>query len=581
MAFLAVSFLPGLLPQSFGQSTSGTETLVVDMASNTGSVWGGCWTGSHQHYTNDSNWALMARHQLGLSWGARYSITVTYYAGQSSYASCTNNGVTTSSYHSWWGSMRITGWSYVSCLTPGDPSGLTATPTGSTTATLSWTRGANSAHPYIQFDWWLHNNSTTAIVQNGTSSSSSVSVSGLTAGTVYYFRVRTRINAGTCNGTVSSTVQSAPFVTVPPDPTSVSASPATAICSGTSVQLTAHGADGTVYWYSGSCGGTFVGTSNPITVSPTVTTTYFARNYASSTFSAGCASRTVTVNALPSASVSGSATILDNASHTVTGASAANGTIAWSHNGAGSLTAHTTLSPTYNAVATDAGKTVTLTLTVTSTTGCGTATASFPLTIRGTPAMLAILTQPVGGQAGKQLATTPVIQIRDTNDNPLNDASNAVTVAIVSGSGGSLGGTTTVTASGGTASFADLTMGGSTGTGYTLRFSSAGLASVDAGSLNLLPGDPSQIEILHAPATTVAGQWIRSANAEPPTVQLRDAFGNTVAAGHSVSATLSDGAFTNGSQTQVQTNAAGIAAFDTLSVTHADTGYRINFTLLP
>ena len=83
----------------------------------------------------------------------------------------------------------------------------------------------------------------------------------------------------------------------PANPTGVSAITLT-ICIGSSTQLTANGAQGTVYWYTASCGGTQVTTGNPVTVSPTTTTTYYARNYDNSQFSSGCASVTITVNPL-------------------------------------------------------------------------------------------------------------------------------------------------------------------------------------------------------------------------------------------------------------------------------------------
>ena len=54
-----------------------------------------------------------------------------------------------------------------------------------------------------------------------------------------------------------------------------------AICPGQSVNLTASGhvlgSGGVIRWYSGSCGGTLVGTGASITVSPAVTTTYYVR----------------------------------------------------------------------------------------------------------------------------------------------------------------------------------------------------------------------------------------------------------------------------------------------------------------
>ena len=88
----------------------------------------------------------------------------------------------------------------------------------------------------------------------------------------------------------------------PTNPTSVSAS-FMSVCSGFSTTLTANGAIGTVYWYAGGCGSTYIGTGNSISVAPTSTTTYYARNYNNNQFSAGCAAATITVNPMPSVSI--------------------------------------------------------------------------------------------------------------------------------------------------------------------------------------------------------------------------------------------------------------------------------------
>ena len=89
----------------------------------------------------------------------------------------------------------------------------------------------------------------------------------------------------------------------PPNPTSISTAQ-NILCNGQSTTLTANGAVGTVYWYVNGCGITQIGFGNSITVSPTSTTTYFARNFNGSQFSSGCASITITVNPTPSVSVS-------------------------------------------------------------------------------------------------------------------------------------------------------------------------------------------------------------------------------------------------------------------------------------
>ncbi len=102
--------------------------------------------------------------------------------------------------------------------------------------------------------------------------------------------------SGTCNTTacasVTVTVNSSSVA-----PTSISGT--TTVCAGTATTLSAvGGALGTgavVQWYSGSCGGTFVGNGASISVTPGSTTTYFAR-YSGTCNTTACASVTVTVD---------------------------------------------------------------------------------------------------------------------------------------------------------------------------------------------------------------------------------------------------------------------------------------------
>ena len=81
------------------------------------------------------------------------------------------------------------------------------------------------------------------------------------------------------------------------NPTSATASPST-LCIGASatLNLIGGGGDGTalVKWYTNSCGTTVVGTGNGLSVSPTITTTYYGRY--EGIFTTACASVTVTVN---------------------------------------------------------------------------------------------------------------------------------------------------------------------------------------------------------------------------------------------------------------------------------------------
>jgi hypothetical protein len=90
---------------------------------------------------------------------------------------------------------------------------------------------------------------------------------------------------------------------------------------------------------------------------------------------------------------------------------------------------------------------------------------------------IAVTTQPVGSTSGAALATQPVVRIVDAVGNTVSHSNASVTV---SASGGTLGGTTTVTAVNGIATFTDLTH--ATAGSYTLTFASTSLTSVTSAS---------------------------------------------------------------------------------------------------
>ena len=117
-------------------------------------------------------------------------------------------------------------------------------------------------------------------------------------------------------------------------PTGITAS-AMSVCQGQPVTLTATGTMGTQYWYTGSCGGTQIGTGASISVTPATTTTYYVNNNSGGQFSPSCASVTITVNPSPPApTVSGNLTICGTGSTTLT-ASGSSGNYLWYSNAAG------------------------------------------------------------------------------------------------------------------------------------------------------------------------------------------------------------------------------------------------------
>jgi Big-like domain-containing protein len=200
----------------------------------------------------------------------------------------------------------------------------------------------------------------------------------------------------------------------------------------------------------------------------------------------------------------------------------------------------------------------------------------------GAAAQLAITTQPVGGASGAALATQPVVAVRDGGGNLVTtDNTTQVSVAIFSGTGGTLGGTQTVTVVNGVATFATVTLAGTVGTNYVLRFtSSPALTPVNSSNVTVTPGPATKLGLLTQPVGGVSG----AALATQPVVAIQDAQGNTVATDGTTQVTvaiLSGAGGTLGGTTTV-TAVNGLATFTNVTLTGtAGTNYVLSFTSNP
>jgi len=201
-----------------------------------------------------------------------------------------------------------------------------------------------------------------------------------TSNTTYYVQ---RVGTTTCSNATACASTTVIINTPPTAPTSIAG--VNTICSGQTTELTATGGDvgdGCTYqWGTGLNIGEniIVGATEAIyeTQQLYTSTNYWVRRIGTAPCdgtTTGGVTQLVTVDPLPEASAGGSAIICETGNHTVSGASASNGTILWTHNGSGSISNATTLAPTYSASSGDAGNIVTLTMTVTSNNSCGTAT---------------------------------------------------------------------------------------------------------------------------------------------------------------------------------------------------------------
>ena len=189
----------------------------------------------------------------------------------------------------------------------GGINGLTCA-AGSQTLTVVFVAGNNPAPTIGSFTPTTAGNGST-VTLTGTNFTDATAVSfGGTAATSFIINSATQITAVVGSGSSGSvsvttpggTASLAGFTWIPANPSSITAT-YTILCNGASTTLTANGAAGTVYWYTTSCGGTATSpaTGNTLTISPSASTTYYARNYSNSQFSAGCASLYIVVNARP------------------------------------------------------------------------------------------------------------------------------------------------------------------------------------------------------------------------------------------------------------------------------------------
>src|SRR6185437_4646269 len=191
----------------------------------------------------------------------------------------------------------------------------------------------------------------------------------------------------------------------------------------------------------------------------------------------------------------------------------------------------------------------------------------------GTATQLAFTQQPTTTVAGGAISPAVQLSALDAAGNLVPTFTGNVTVALGNNPGGStLGGTTTVAAVGGVASFSTLTLD-KTAPGYWLSASATGLSSATSGSFNIIAGGATQLVFGIQPGTTVAGRQIT------PAVKVRavDPLGNLVPS-FTANVTVALGANPGGgtlSGTLSVAAVGGVASFGDLSINKTAPGYTL------
>ncbi len=212
-----------------------------------------------------------------------------------------------------------------------------------------------------------------------------------------------------------------------------------------------------------------------------------------------------------------------------------------------------------------------------TTSGGITSAASDPIDVTPTPAVsLAITVQPPSNVTVEQTFSFQVTALDQYGD-PDGDFNGDVTVALASGPTSQLGGTLTVQASGGIATFSNLTVG-TVGSGYTLAVSGtdpvtgAKLIGATSNPFSVNPGPAAKLLVTTEPVSSVA-----AGTAFGFVVTAEDQYGN-LATGFNGNVTISLESGPSGATLTGTTSAAatgGVADVSGLILTKAGTNYTL------
>lgn len=285
---------------------------------------------------------------------------------------------------------------------PTEPTSVSATPNticvgGSTT--LSYTGGVGTT-----FKWYT---GSCGGVLVGSGQNLSVSPGSTTT---YYGLWENSCGNSACK-TVTVTVNPPPTA-----PTSVSAT-VNPICTGNNTNLTYTGGLGTTFnWYTGSCGGTLIGTGNNFTVSPVSTTTYYGA-WQTGTCVSSCQTVTVTVDlAIPvPGAIVGANPANENSPYTYNVSAPGASSYTWTIDASWSERAPGNGNSSYNVTTGPAGGPYDI--SVTATNACGTSAASV--------LAVSVVVAPTGGHINTQcngchlLHTAPGVTLTSEDGNAL------------------------------------------------------------------------------------------------------------------------------------------------------------------
>ena len=187
-----------------------------------------------------------------------------------------------------------------------------------------------------------------------------------------------------------------------------------------------------------------------------------------------------------------------------------------------------------------------------------------------TSALVVTAQPPASVTAGSGFGLT--VTAENSSGSPITSFNGTVTVALANNPGGAtLGGTLSVTASDGVATFSGLSLN-KAASGYTLEVSASGIASAITTAITVTPAAPSQVAItVEPPASVTAGSGFGLQ------ASIEDPYGNVVTtATNTLNVSLANaptGATLGGTLSVAASN--GVAVFSGLTLTKAASGYTL------
>jgi hypothetical protein len=213
---------------------------------------------------------------------------------------------------------------------------------------------------------------------------------------------------------------------------------------------------------------------------------------------------------------------------------------------------------------------------VTHSANSGVITAVFPATVAGTATKAVIQTQPSGAVNGVVFTTQPVVLITDSGGNTVTSFNGNVVASRVSGATATLGGTLTVAAVAGVATFTNLYLQGTIGNNNFLRFTPTGLTAANSDTITVTLGAPTKAVLTRAASSIVSSG---TAFLTQPQIAIQDIGSNVVTTSSSVvTATVRAGGTIVGRDTATATS--GVATFANLGISgNGGETYTVTYTV--